>query len=179
MEDETDEEEEDEVPVVEPPAQVEDLNEDDLQLFAAEAAEEAAVAAEHVAEMREQLGLAQPAEPLPQLQREGPLVLRINQLPPAPAPAVPDPPLPAPRRNPRQHLPRAGAPARLERHRFEHPAEGIRDRARREAAAQADEAANQRWLQRFLAAAANDEEDLLDSEDEDGDDEAWQIPQRA
>jgi len=177
MEDETDDEEEDEVPIEEPP-QIEDLNEEDVQLFAAEAAEEAAVAAEHVAQMPEQVGQAPPAGPLPQLQREGPLVLRINQLPPAPAPVVPDPPQPV-RRNPRQHLPRGGAPARLERHRFEHPAEAVRNRARREAAAQAEEVANQRWLQRFLAAAANDEEDLLDSDDEDGDDEAWQIPQRA
>lgn len=122
----------------------------------------------------------EPDIPRPELQREGPLVLRINQQPqPAPvAPAVPDPP-PANRRqggNQRQQdAPRHPGPA-LGGRRMLRQRQGREDLARqREAANQ--EAAQQAWVQMFVQMAMNDEEDLLDSDDDD-DGAAWEIPVR-
>jgi len=123
-------------------------------------------------------------EPPPELeprhqafQREGPLVLRINQAPPPPAvPQAPAPVQPV-RRNGRLH--HAAAP----------PQVGVRGGRRRngngrvppipQVDAQAREAINQAWVQMFVQAALNDEEDQLewDSEDENGD-PAWEIPVR-
>lgn len=119
----------------------------------------------------EQQALVQQAAAAPAV-REGPLVLRINHVPVPPAqvpvaPRVPD----APRRRQGQRaLPRpVGQAARQ--------ANNAREGARLEAAAQARDAAAHRWMERFLQAAANDEEDLLDS-DEEGDDAAWRIEAR-
>jgi E3 ubiquitin-protein ligase RNF14 len=96
-----------------------------------------------------------PAPPL--LQREGPLVLRINQVPPAPI---------------RQNGPARQEPRRL---RPEEAAREQREQTRAQAVARAREEANQRWMQRFLVAAANDQEDEVESDDE-GEAEDWRIP---
>ena len=136
-----------------------------------------------------------PQVPQPELQREGPLVLRINHIIPPPAPvvpAVPDDPQPA-RRNGHQRLgnphhrvvdPRpagiqAAAPMggarRLQ-------AARRRQDARAEAVAvqgQEQDAAHQAWVQRFVEMALNDEEDQLDWDSDDEEDAAaWEIPVR-
>lgn len=127
-----------------------------------------------------------PAAPRDALEREGPLVLRINQIPqPAPvAPAVPDPP-PANQRN-------AGAPRQAAQDVRRQPGipNGVRRGGRapnrqrdredleRQRAAVNQEAAQQAWVQMFVQMALNDEEDLLDSDDEDDDGAAWEIPVR-
>ena len=101
-----------------------------------------------------------------EVEREGPLVLRINQpRPPRPAaPAVPD----APHQNPprRNHPHGAGFAAR----RRERGQEALRNAA-------AQEAANQAWVQMFVQMAMNDEEDQLESDDE-VDDMAFEIRDR-
>lgn len=126
-----------------------------------------------------------------ELQREGPLVLRINQVAPPPAlaiPAVLDAPQPA-RQNghlrrgnpnhrigdPRPAGVRGAAPVRGARGR----AAGRRQDARADAVAQGQEAAHQAWVQMFVQMALNDEEDQLewDSDDEE-DAAAWEIPVR-
>ncbi|KAM3073456.1 hypothetical protein ACMFMG_004646 [Clarireedia jacksonii] len=131
-----------------------------------------------------------------ELEREGPLVLRINQARGAAqaAPAVPDAPQ-APRNNrvaPRgnrqnrgngnanNRAPRVGAPAARPRAvnpqqipRQVAPAgDLIRD-------PEEQNAANQAWVQRFVQMALNDEEDQIewDSDDEDNH-AAWEIPVR-
>jgi E3 ubiquitin-protein ligase RNF14 len=136
-----------------------------------------------------------PQVPQPELQREGPLVLRINQVAPPPAavlPAVPNALQPA-RRNGHQRLGnpnhrivdprpagiRAAAPMggarRLQ-------AARRRQDARADAAAvqgQEQDAAHQAWVQRFVEMALNDEEDQLDWDSDDEEDAAaWEIPLR-
>lgn len=130
------------------------------------------------------------------LEREGPLVLRLD-VPAqavARAPPVPDPPAPAGRNraprgqrqaqnannaNGRRGGAAAGAPARAGRG-------GGRARNNRNAPAQpapvdqaAQEAVQQAWVQRFVQMALNDEEDLIewDSDDEENP-AAWEIPVR-
>jgi len=157
-------------------------------------------------EAREALARVPPAQREPQapqqeLQREGPLVLRINQVAPpraAVVPAVPDAPQPA-RRNgqarrgnpnhrivgPRPAGVRAAAPMGGARRLQPGPPvrAGRRQDARANAAAQehdqAQEAAHQAWVQRFVQMALNDEEDQLDWDSDDEEDAAaWEIPVR-
>jgi E3 ubiquitin-protein ligase RNF14 len=131
-----------------------------------------------------------PEEPEQELQREGPLVLRINQLPPAPAPgpAVPDPPPAVGNvhrlRGARHHrghprLPPGGNGAR--RAPLVNPRRGQRNDERRIALDEegnpiAQEAVDRAWIQMFVQMAMNDEEDLLEDDEEDG--AAWEIPVR-
>lgn len=131
------------------------------------------------------------ARPQGELQREGPLVLRINAPPPPPraVPAVPDAPEPARNRRrgmPNRRIPRPGAARQGEPIGAGFVRGGGRGAARqeaviqaREAAAQQQEAAHQAWVQRFVQMALNDEEDQLewDSDDEE-DAAAWEIPVR-
>lgn len=131
--------------------------------------------------------IVEPPPPVPQeeLEREGPLVLRINQVPQPVAPAVPDPP-PANRRNggrqrqaPQDVRRQPGAPIGGRR---PHNRAGQRQRGREDLARERDavnqEAAQQAWVQMFVQMALNDEEDQLDSDDEDDDGAAWEIPVR-
>ncbi|TVY42655.1 E3 ubiquitin-protein ligase [Lachnellula subtilissima] len=108
--------------------------------------------------------------PLEALQREGPLVLRINHLPPQPAPAVPDPPQQA-RRGPNARPGRGGQARRVVQPRHAPVPAPALDRAQQEAA-------QREWVQRFVQMALNDEEDELESDDEDDDAAAWEIPVR-
>jgi E3 ubiquitin-protein ligase RNF14 len=137
-----------------------------------------------------------PAPAPQQLQREGPLVLRINQLPPQPAPPVPDAPQAAGRVRRQGGVrgfqfgqnrvidPRPAGirqAALMGGRRLRGPAgrgEG-RGAAAEEGMAQAREAAHQAWVERFVQMALNDEEDQMpwDSDDEE-DDAAWEIPVR-
>ena len=119
---------------------------------------------------------AEPVPPQAALQREGPLVLRINDVPrrapPPPVPQVqpvrqhrqqrPNRPLPGQRRNPNQQ------PAQRQQ---------ARDAAAREQEMVVQEAAQQAWVQRFVQMALNDEEDQLDW-DSDEDNPRWEIPVR-
>jgi E3 ubiquitin-protein ligase RNF14 len=129
----------------------------------------------------------EPPPPVPQeeLEREGPLVLRINPLPQPVqvAPAVPGPP-PANRRNAQRQGPQdvrrqPGAPIAGRR---PYNRGGLRQRGREDLARERDaanqEAAQQAWVQMFVQMALNDEEDLLDSDDENDDGAAWEIPVR-
>jgi E3 ubiquitin-protein ligase RNF14 len=61
-----------------------------------------------------------------------------------------------------------------------HPGNRQREREdlARERNAANQEAAQQAWVQMFVQMALNDEEDLLDSDDEDDDGAAWEIPVR-
>jgi len=157
------------------PAQVFDFNNPDGQI---------AVPAVQVPEVF----VAPPHVPQEELQREGPLVLRINQLPLQPvviAPAVPDAP-PANRRNrgPQRQGPhdiRRQPGALMAGRRVLRP-QNQRQRGREDLARERDaanqEAAQQAWVQMFVQMALNDEEDLLDSDDEDDDGAAWEIPVR-
>ncbi|KAH8821408.1 hypothetical protein F5884DRAFT_85627 [Xylogone sp. PMI_703] len=143
---------------------------------------------------------AQAGPPQP-LQREGPLVLRLNV--PAQAaglngvPHVPDPPVPAGRnRAPRGQRQahnannvggRRGGAAPVVQAAPARAARGAAGRQQRNAAARpvgaADQAAqdamHQAWVQRFVELALNDEEDLIewDSDDEENPG-AWEIPVR-
>ncbi len=127
-----------------------------------------------------------PPAPRDELEREGPLVLRINQIPrPVPvAAAVPNPPAANQRNggNQRQAAPdvrrqpgmavggrRAGRP---------HHRQRDREDLERQRAAANQEAAQQAWVQMFVRMALNDEEDQLDSDDEGDDGAAWEIPVR-
>jgi E3 ubiquitin-protein ligase RNF14 len=117
------------------------------------------------------------------IQREGPLVLRINQLPPQPAP-LPAPVAPNAGRNAghnRQAPPRQGQRGNG---RAVPPGRGgmARNRIpRHQLQPQLDphghEAAQQAWVQMFVQMAMNDEEDQLDSDDEE-DGRQWEIPVR-
>jgi len=138
----------------------------------------------------------QEAAPVEEIQREGPLVLRINQAapPPAPAaPAVPNPPQPARGNRRRRGAPnqrvidprpagiRQAAPLGGRRVRpGQQP--GDRGAGRAEVAAQrqeAQDAAHQAWVQMFVQMALNDEEDQLDWDSDDEEDAAaWDIPVR-
>ena len=134
---------------------------------------------------------APPAPAQPEAQREGPLILRINQAPrqpaPAVAPAVPDPPR-AGRRN------RRGPPQRQAAHqnanprpppggpagrRVVRPQHRQQDRADPRVGPVQQEAAHQAWVQMFVQMALNDEEDQLDWDSDDEEDAAaWEIPVR-
>ncbi|KAI6250634.1 E3 ubiquitin-protein ligase itt1 [Erysiphe necator] len=116
-----------------------------------------------------------PAPSLPEIQREGPLVLRINHVP---RPA---------QRNMAQE-PNEAPPKRFNRRRRDH---NIRRSQRVRVDNEAnpilhnnqllvDEGeANQRWVQRFVQLALNDEEDLIDwNSDDELDHIAWEIPIR-
>lgn len=115
--------------------------------------------------------------PPPALQREGPLVLRINQVPPRPAPA----PAPVGEANRRNNRPQNQN--RPPRH-----GNGRRNQQRNEAQQQAarrgapgfepgdEEAARQRWVQMFVQMALNDEEDLVEWEEGEEDHARWEIP---
>jgi E3 ubiquitin-protein ligase RNF14 len=130
-----------------------------------------------------------PAPPLQELQREGPLVLRINQIIPLPLPVVPNPPVQLPQWNFRalrggrrvhDHRPPAfqqAAPLGGRRQLIAQAAGAAAAAA--EAAAEAREVAHQEWVRRFVELALNDEEDQLewDSDDEE-DAAAWAIPVR-
>lgn len=139
-------------------------------------------------------GHPEPQPPQQELQREGPLVLRINQVAPAAVPAVPVvPDLPQPaRRNghlrrgnpihrvvdPRPAGARAAAPVGGAR-RLQLGRPGRRQDARADAVGQGQEAANQAWVQMFVEMALNDEEDQLDWDSDDEEDAAaWEIPVR-
>ena len=130
------------------------------------------------------------APPAQELQREGPLVLRINAPPPIPR-AAPAPEPAAPQRgqrrgnannrraNPppaqaRQPGPRGGAVRVL------HGQQPVgRGQARDEAAFQQREVEHQEWVQRFVRMALNDEEDQVEwDSDEEDDAAAWEIPVR-
>ncbi|KAF4632723.1 hypothetical protein G7Y89_g5408 [Cudoniella acicularis] len=117
-----------------------------------------------------------PAPPQEALQREGPLVLRINQLPPrpAPAPVVPDPPRGG--RNQRQPPNARGAVGRQGGRGNGRPRRVPRPQGPVEPDPLGQEAAQQAWVQMFVQMALNDEEDQLDSDDEE--DGAWEIPVR-
>jgi E3 ubiquitin-protein ligase RNF14 len=122
----------------------------------------------------------EPVVPQQALQREGPLIFRINQLPPQPVPPpVPNPP-PADQRN---RGPQRQGPQDVRRQAPGHPIRGRRGQAARnpgrgDAAAQ-QEAAHQAWVQMFVQMALNDEEDQLDWNSEDEEDAAaWEIPVR-
>ena len=118
----------------------------------------------------------EPVVPQQALQREGPLVLRINQLPPQPVlPPVPNPP-PADQRNRGQRQ----GPQDVRRQAPGHQIRGRRGQAARNPGRGAQqEAAHQAWVQMFVQMALNDEEDQLDWNSEDEEDAAaWEIPVR-
>jgi E3 ubiquitin-protein ligase RNF14 len=127
---------------------------------------------------------AQPQVHRNQLEREGPLVLRINQVPQA-APAVPAV------ADPRANNQRNGGPQRPAEVRGQpgipnggrragrpHHRQRNREDLERQRAAANQEAAQQAWVQMFVRMALNDEEDQLDSDDENEDEAAWEIPVR-
>lgn len=133
-------------------------------------------------------------EPLLEVERQAPLVLRLNQPHPAPqaaqaVPAVPD----APRRGPanrqnrqnqqnrgRANRPPHGRPDDPNRQDPIRPGAG-RGRVRGMANADMDDqmvGANHEWVQRFVQMALNDEEDLVEWDDEEENHAAWEIPVR-
>ncbi|KAH6684768.1 RWD domain-containing protein [Halenospora varia] len=117
--------------------------------------------------------IVEPGPPRAPLEREGPLVLRINALPPRPPPAPEVPHAPRGGRNNRQPPPvrlRGGAAPRRQRR----PPRG--QNVDPVPAPLGNEAAQQAWVQMFVQMAMNDEEDELESDDED--DGAWEIPVR-
>ncbi|ESZ90922.1 hypothetical protein SBOR_8694 [Sclerotinia borealis F-4128] len=125
-----------------------------------------------------------------EVERQAPLVLRLNQLRPAaqPIPAVPDAPQ-APHglanRGHRQNQGRGnGAPrgrfGGLNRREVPRQAAGI-GRGRGDINFDLDDqhAANQAWVQRFVQMALDDEEDQLEWDDDDEENHAaWEIPVR-
>ncbi|TAQ85208.1 hypothetical protein B7494_g6469 [Chlorociboria aeruginascens] len=143
----------------------------------------------------------EPEVELEPVQREGPLVLRINPLPrqpqppPAPAPAVPNPvrnrrnrgpprPQPIPNRRGQAEVPargggNAGRPGPAlgdERIANQQPARRAHPVADAAWERDGDPVGNgQGWVQMFVQMALNDEEDLLESDDDD-DPAAWEIP---
>ncbi|KAK2628748.1 hypothetical protein QTJ16_001851 [Diplocarpon rosae] len=121
--------------------------------------------------------ILEPAERLAPLQREGPLVLRINHIPAPPALEVPPPA--NNRRGLQRHAQRAALnpnPRRVIRPRGAQAA-GRRENEAAEQAEAAQQAAQQAWVQMFVQMALNDEEDQLESDDEE-DQAAWEIPVR-
>jgi E3 ubiquitin-protein ligase RNF14 len=127
---------------------------------------------------------APPPAPRDELEREGPLVLRINQIPQPPPviPAVLDPPQ-ANQRNggPQRQADvrrQPGMPNRARRAGRPHNRQREREDLERQRAAANQEAAQQAWVQMFVRMALNDEEDQLDSDDENEDEAAWEIPVR-
>jgi E3 ubiquitin-protein ligase RNF14 len=149
-----------------------------------EAVEEPAAAA--AVEVPENLVREPPPPPRDVLEREGPLVLRINQVPqPVPvAPAVPVPPIAnrqnrGPQRRVVQDIGRQpGLQVGVRRAGRPHNRQQHRDDLERQRAAANQEAAQQAWVQMFVRMALNDEEDQLDSDDEGDDAAAWEIPVR-
>lgn len=123
-----------------------------------------------------------PDVPRQEMQREGPLVLRINQMPAPPvlAPAAPDPPLVIGNRR------RGGAQRQVQRNgpapvAARRPARGNAQRPGGRGGAAIDdanvrEAADRAWIQMFVQMAQNDEEDLLEDDEEDA--AAWEIQHR-
>ena len=119
----------------------------------------------------------------PALEREGPLVLRINQAAPPPAPAQPAVAEPRSagrgrarggnnrglRGDFRGALPGRGRAVGVGRGHAPVPAPGQLD--------EAPEAVNRAWVRRFVQMALNDEEDQLEDSDDD-EDAAWEIPVR-
>lgn len=118
----------------------------------------------------------EPVVPLEPLQREGPLVLRINHIPRPPPPPAPDAPdaVANPRRGPQNRAANVNNQRRVVRPRN---AAARRAEEAGEREAEAERAAQQAWVQRFVQMAMNDEEDQLDSDDEE-DAGAWEIPVR-
>ena len=127
---------------------------------------------------------AQPQVHRNQLEREGPLVLRINQIPQAApaAPAVADPRANNQRnggpQRPAEVRRQPGIPNGGRRAGRPHNRQRNREDLERERAAANQEAAQQAWVQMFVRMALNDEEDQLDSDDENEDEAAWEIPVR-
>jgi len=125
---------------------------------------------------------AEAARPAPldrPFAREGPLVLRIGQIPPR-APAQPQPqqanrderPVGVPRRLRGAADRRAAAHAPRERQ-----VPNNNDNVHNNNHVQRMEEAQQRWVQNFVQMALNDEEDLIEDGDEE-DDVGWEIPVR-
>ena len=109
----------------------------------------------------------------PPVEREGPLVFRINQLPPRPPLPAPEAPVARPRnaRRPGQRQVRQQLP-RQQQGRARHNPPAAQPAVDQDAVRRA-------WVQRFVQMALNDEEDDLESDsDDDGDIGAWEIPVR-
>jgi E3 ubiquitin-protein ligase RNF14 len=126
----------------------------------------------------------------PEAEREGPLILRINQAPHQPAPAIapvdPDPPRagrrnrgPAARQPPRQNVNPRQQPGAHAGRRVVRQQQRPQGQADLRVPPAQQEAAHQAWVQMFVQMALNDEEDQLewDSDDEE-DAAAWEIPVR-
>ncbi|KAJ8068462.1 hypothetical protein OCU04_004017 [Sclerotinia nivalis] len=140
--------------------------------------------------------IPQPEEEIEQgerqeVERQAPLVLRLNQPRPVaqPAPAVPDAPQAQhglPNRRHRQNHGRGnGAPrgraGRLNRQEGpRQPAGRGRGRGGMDVVAEdlGQHEANQLWVQRFVRMALNDEEDQLEWDDDEENHAAWEIPVR-
>ncbi|POS85106.1 hypothetical protein EPUL_003820 [Erysiphe pulchra] len=140
----------------------------EIPIMAIQDVEEAPVIEEAIDELQ--------APNLPEMQREGPLVLRINHIP---RPAQIDlavQPVEAPPKRPNRgrrnrHL--RGPPRRAQ----------VGDDAQPQLHANqllvAEDGVRHRWVQRFVELALNDEEDLIDwSSDDERDPIAWEIPVR-
>ncbi|KAG9246345.1 RWD domain-containing protein [Calycina marina] len=113
------------------------------------------------AEVVEQARLLAPREPAANrapIEREGPLVLRINQLPRVAGPAALVAPAQA---NPGAAVPHPGRQNARAGQEARH-----RVRANNEAEGAVLDEANQAWVRMFVQMALNDEEDQLDSDDE-------------
>ncbi|KAH7396044.1 RWD domain-containing protein [Cadophora sp. MPI-SDFR-AT-0126] len=124
----------------------------------------------------------EPREALEPLQREGPLVLRINHVPAPPPPPAPEVPVrAAPNRGPRRERAPVNPPNQRRVVRQRNVVAGARrlgDAEEREAFEERRaEQAQQAWVQMFVQMAMNDEEDQLESDDEE-DPAAWEIPVR-
>lgn len=128
--------------------------------------------------------IVEPEEPRPvlaPLQREGPLVLRINHVPAPPPPPAPEVPVQAAHQGRRHRRERApvGPPQRqpVRQRNVVAGARRLGEAEEREAFEERRaEQAQQAWVQMFVQMAMNDEEDQLESDDEDG--AAWEIPVR-
>jgi E3 ubiquitin-protein ligase RNF14 len=163
---------------------VEIPDEEELEEVPVEVADEAAAAP--AVEFPEIVLQEPPPAPRDELEREGPLVLRINQVPQPVhvAPAVRDPPAAnrqnrGPPRQAAQNVRRQpGIPIGGRREGRPHNRQRDREDLERQRAAVNQEAAQQAWVQMFVRMALNDEEDQLDSDDEDDDGAAWEIPVR-
>ena len=124
----------------------------------------------------------EPREALEPLQREGPLVLRINHVPAPPPPPAPEVPVRAAlNRGPRRDRAPGNPPNQRRVVRQRNVVAGARrlgEAEEREAFEERRaEQAQQAWVQMFVQMAMNDEEDQLESDDEE-DPAAWEIPVR-
>jgi len=132
-----------------------------------------------------------PQGPREQFQREAPLVLRINQLPPQPLPPPPAVVIEPIRRHNHHRRQRPNNVVARE------PGNNVRREPGGRAARQRQndpvrrqghveqvqnpvdqEAAQQAWVQMFVRAALNDEEDQVEWDEEEEDAAAWEIPVR-